>query len=342
MMMQWLTRWKLSWQARRQQRAEGAASNDESLVAFLNDRLGRAGWITGAALLLLFLYFGVGGIALSTVDDDLAFRPSPADLPPGGSVAVAMSSGLLDRELNTHRWTPDDPWFFPTGLIDNMPAFQTGMRQTTQQFLLELKDQVARARGSGSTAPDLEKAFADLSYPPDRWWLGTDWPWIRGSSTSYYRDAVTELRRYNSRVGNGQALFERRADTLNAVLDRLALSLGSASAQLDQHVANHAGKGLIDWQSDNVFYNVRGQAYAAHMILRGLREDYGGLIRQRELATVWGELMRSLEALIAIDPLIVANSDPQGLLINNHLTAQGVLLMRARTELREITAILQK
>jgi hypothetical protein len=40
--------------------------------------------------------------------------------------------------------------------------------------------------------------------------------------------------------------------------------------------------------------------------------------------------------------LIVWNGYPDGLLIPNHLAAQGFYLLRARTQLRELTSILLK
>lgn len=339
-MMMWLTRIKLHWKAWRQRVAEGSTSG---VLGVFKPEGPVSRSIVGAAVfgLVFVLYYGVGGFLISTIDDDQAFRPSPQDLPPNGSVTVAMMSGLMNRELNEHSWTADDPWFFPTALLDNMPAYQRGIRQMTLQVALELKDQVARTRGSGGIDADLEEAFSDLSYPPSRWWIGTDWPWIRSSSTSNYRDAVKALSRYNQRVAANDALFERRSDTLNAVLDRMALSLGAASNRLDKQVAQ-AGDKTLDFEADDAFYEVRGEAYAAYLILTGLQEDYAGLIRQRELANVWAELLKSLQELIALDPLIVANGEPGAMLVKNHLAEQGFSLLRARQQLREITAILQK
>jgi hypothetical protein len=43
-----------------------------------------------------------------------------------------------------------------------------------------------------------------------------------------------------------------------------------------------------------------------------------------------------------LDPLIVVNSEPDGLVAPSHLAVQGFYLLRARTRLREITNILLK
>ena len=85
-----------------------------------------------------------------------------------------------------------------------------------------------------------------------------------------------------------------------------------------------------------------GKIFEAHALLiedPNLRHEIEQLIRQRGLANVWAETMTSLEALLAIDPLVVLNSDG---VFKNHLSEQGFALLRARIQLREITAILQK
>lgn len=301
---------------------------------------GRLAWLAALPVAALFIYFVLGGLLIHKVDTDLAFRPGPADLPPGGSVAVGMASAVLNREVRDHHWTPDDPWFYPTLLLDNMPNFQRGIRYTVLQFTLELKDQVARLRGSGGTDSDLESAFADLSYPPNRWWVGAPWPWVRQSSRSSYLDGVDELRAFNQRLGAGRALYERRADSLDALLNRMALNLGAASAALDQHVSAHRGE-WFDNKADDIFYDTQGRAYASYLILAGLRQDYADLIRQRQIGNIWAEMMSNLEEVAAVRPLVVMNGERGGFLVN-HLSEQGFALERARNRLREINAILQK
>jgi len=44
----------------------------------------------------------------------------------------------------------------------------------------------------------------------------------------------------------------------------------------------------------------------------------------------------------SLSPLIVINGAPGALVQPNHLTTQGFYLLRARTQLEEITDILQK
>jgi Uncharacterized protein conserved in bacteria (DUF2333) len=289
---------------------------------------------------LLLLYYVIGAVVLTRIDDNLSFVPSGKDLPANGSRTVAVMSALMDREVNKHGWKPDNPWFYPTQLMDNMPNYQTGILKTVRQTALELKDHVARLRGAGGTDKDLEDAYQSLNFPPDKWFVNTSAPFVSSSSGNNYDRAVASLRKYNARVAAGQALYEKRSDTLSATLDRLALSLGNASNALDQQ-AEAGQKKLLDLQADDVFYDTRGQAYAAYLILAAMRDDYSDLIAARQLNKLWDDMQQDLRELVLVDPLVVTNGKSGGF-IPNDLQAQNAKLGQVRSRLREITSILQQ
>jgi len=303
-----------------------------SVLAFITQSL--PVFITTLAVVFILLYYSLGGLIISTVDDNPAFRPAEADLPPGGSVAVAMTSAVLDREVNVHGWTPDDPWFYPSAFLDNMPAYQSGIRMAVYRFAAALQDRQP-------DDPDLALAHTELAYPPNRWWIGPDWPWIRTASGSRYDDAIDHIRAYNARVANGSAPLVRDAATLAMMLEHLAGALAEGEGTLDRHLATGEVEDGERMGNDEVFYMVRGEAYASMLILGGLREDFAPLIRQRQLSARWANMARSLEATVAIDPLIVTTGDPGSFLIKNHLMEQGFALQRAKEQLQALAADLR-
>lgn len=287
------------------------------------------------AVVVLLLYFGIGGLLASKIDDNPAFRPAEVDLPPGGSVAVAMTSAVLNREVNEHGWTPDNPWFFPSALLDNMPAYQRGIHMAVYRFAAALE-----ARQPADA--DLVRAHQALATPPERWWLGTDWPWVRTSAASQYDDAVDYIRAYNARVANGSAPLVRDAATLSMMLEHLASALLEGEEALGRHVSGGEAVEGKRLGNDEIFYAVRGEAYASMLILAGLREDFAPLIRQRQLSARWAAAARSLEATVNINPLIVTAGDPGSLLVKNHLMEQGFAVQRAREQLLALAADLRK
>lgn len=304
-----------------------------ALLAFITGS--RTLFLAVLALWFLLIYFGLGALVISRVDDNPAFRPAEADLPPGGSVAVAMTSALIDREVNGHGWVPDDPFFYPTALLDNMPAFQRGIRMAAYRFVTALATRQP-------TDEDLQEAQEALSVRPDRWWVGTDWPWLRAPAGSRYDDAVDFIRAYNTRIAEGSAPWVRDAPTLALLLEHLANALSEGEQALERHMTGGEtipGKRL---GNDEIFYAIRGEAYASLLILSGLREDFAPLIRERELSAEWASVARSLETAVNINPLVVTVGDPGSLLVKNHLMEQGFAVQRARQRLLALAATLRK
>ncbi|MCK5042223.1 MAG: DUF2333 family protein, partial [Sphingomonadales bacterium] len=95
-------------------------------------------------------------------------------------------------------------------------------------------------------------------------------------------------------------------------------------------------------KSDDLFYNVKGQTYAYLLILEALGEDYSSIIENRELHQAYTQMLDSFRELAALDPFVVTNNGLDDQFLPNHLAAQGFYLLRARTQLREITNILLK
>jgi hypothetical protein len=290
----------------------------------------------------LLLYYPVGMIWVHTIDDDLDFQAPRAEAEQGGSATVSMAAALIEREVDHHRWVANDPFFEPAWMLDNMPAYQQGIISALARFAFELTDQIARIRGSSQTDTDLQEAAGLLQYSGTKWIFDFSTSLApTATSEAQYRKARKALLAYNRRLGGGSAVFERRADNLLATLDRIALDLGASSAALDERVAEHSGD-LIDFEADDLFYNVKGQVYAYYLVLRELSRDFEGVITERDLNKVWSQMLSSLHAAAALDPWVIVNGTPDGQILPSHLAAQGFYLLRARTQLREITNILLK
>lgn len=295
-----------------------------------------------AILLVAVFYYPVGMLLTHAIDDDPAFRPSAAELPPNGSRAVAMAAALIDREVNQNRWVANDPFFLPPAALDNMPNFQQGIVSALARFSFELTDQIGRTRGSSQTDADLQSAAGQLQYSGKIWVFDLSTSLApTTTSEARYRAARAALLRYNERLAGGTAVFERRSDNLLATLDRIALDLGSSSASIDDHIAERSGL-FIDTRGDDLFYSVKGQTYAYYLLLRELGADYGNVISERELNNAYAQMLDSMRDAAMLDPWVVVNGRPDGQFMPSHLAAQGFYLLRARTRLREITNILLK
>ncbi len=294
--------------------------------------LGRAlRWVALALVAVLLLYFPIGMLIVNEVDADPSFSPPAAATPEGSSHAVAMAAALIDREVNVHRWVANDPFFLPGAALDNMPNFQQGIIASLARFAFELTDQIGRSRGSSAADRDLQEAAGLLQYSGTTWIFNFSTSLMpTATSEQQYRRAAEALTAYNLRVSRGEALFDRRADNLQATLDRIASDIGNLSAQLDHQVRDRSGD-WIDFEADDVFYRVKGQMYAYELILRG-----------RNVVYQFDQLIQSMDEASQLQPWVVVNGRPDAQFQPSHLAAQGFFLLRARTQLREITNILQK
>lgn len=293
----------------------------------------------GVLLTLVVVYYVGGAVWVHEIDDDPAFD-AEAVVPANASRAVAVAADLVDREVNQNRWVANDPFFEPGYLLDNMPAYQTGIVSAVGRFTTELRDRVARVRGSSAVDPDLESAAGRLNYPGDVWifeWSGTP---VQPSSESQYRRGIEDLRHYNERLAQGQAVYERRADNLLATIDRISGDLGAASAALTIEV-DEGSTNFLDFNADGMFYSIKGKLYAYYLILRALEQDFPDVIREKNLQASWAELLTSLRLGATLYPWVVSNGPLDSMATPNHLAAEGFLLLRVRTKLDEIMDILR-
>ncbi len=295
----------------------------------------------GALLaVVLLLYYPAGAFWIHRIDDDPNFQAPEA--PMGASRAVALAAALIEREVDTHRWVASDPFFLPGAALDNMPNFQQGIVAALARFAVEMTDQIGRSRGSSQADPDLEKAAGLLKYPGTVWLFDLSTSWVpTASSGTQYRAARRALLAYNERLSLGRATFERRADNLLAALERIVADIGSASAVLDQHLEERAGA-PIDFRADDIFYNTKGRLYAYALLLRELGQDFQPILAEREVQAVWRQMADSMAAAAALQPWVVLNGAPDSQFLPSHLAAQGFYLLRARTQLREVTNVLLK
>ena len=298
------------------------------------------GYGVGFVIAAIVAYYVIGMALTNRISDDVD-QPS-SETVPGASRAVQMAADLIYRETEQNSWVANNPFFLPGYMLDNMPNFQQGIIYAIGRFAIEMSDQLGRTRASSEVDKDLEDAAGKLKFPGTVWLFDFETSWAPTTpADKQYAAARRALSAYNQRLAAGDATFEKRADNLQATLERMTADLGSSSAIIDQHLT-HAGGWGIDTKVDNIFYNVKGRLYGYYMILRELGADFERVIQDRELTAAWGQMLVSMRAAAALDPLVIMNGTPDGLIFPSHLSVQGFYLLRARTQLREITNILQK
>jgi len=302
----------------------------------------RIGTGVGILFIAALLYYPIGMLVTHKINDDVQYSVSKGEQLPNGSRAVTIAIKLIERETQDSTWTANKPIVFPSSMLDNMPNFQVGQIYAVSRFAIEMTDVLGRTRGTSQVDEDLDKASGLLKYD------GTIWHWDpstsllpTASAEKQYRAATKSLRRYNERLNDGSAVLDRRADNLIAFLERVSNDLGSVSATLDQRAIG-SNLGWFDTDADDIFYSTKGRLYGYFMILRELGVDFQSVLAEKNVENVWQQMLDSLRTAAEMDPLIISNGANDGMFAPSHLAVQGFYLLRARTQLKEVSNILLK
>jgi hypothetical protein len=160
-------------------------------------------------------------------------------------------------------------------------------------------------------------------------------------SQDQYLAAQALLGKYNERLAKGQATFDRRADNLMEALDGIANDLGSSSADIDTRIRDYSGR-FFDSGAADQFYLVKGRLYADLLLLRELKRDFADIIKEKQLDKTWESMLESFKEGSELGHFFIINASPDDQFLPNHLATQGFYLLRARTQLYEVTNILLK
>ncbi|MGQ0676767.1 MAG: DUF2333 family protein [Rhodospirillales bacterium] len=316
-----------------------APSFDDEAPPSEQKRPRRAGWILllGFAAALA-LYYPLGMFFLHAIDDDPDFAAPPP--PIGASRAVALAASLIEREVDRRHWAANDPFFLPGAMLDNMPAFQTGVVAGLARATQALAEQT-RPRGQARLDADLDRAVGLLKSPGNVWIF--DWRSGFGataSSEAQYRAARKALGAYNERLSAKRAALERRPDALLGVLEAAAADIDAQSALIEAHIAQSAGN-LLDLAADEVFFAAKGRLYAYSLFLRELGADFDRALAEKKAEPAWKRMLGALGEAAQLHPLIVFNGAPDSVLLPSHLAGLGYAILRARARMAEAAAALR-
>jgi hypothetical protein len=228
----------------------------------------------------------------------------------------------------------------PPGLwLDNIPSWEYGVLVQVRDLSRALRKDFARSQSQSAEDGDLAKAEPLFNFD--------NRSWVLPSSESQYRDGITALNRYQSRLSDPSqknALFYARADNLNNWLGDVGTRLGSLSQRLSASVgrvklnSTLKTEAIVDvkpgevpqvdeeivetpWlQIDNVFYEARGQAWALSHLLRAIEVDFADVLAKKNATVSVRQIIRELEA--SQEPLwspMVLNGSAFGVLANHSL-----------------------
>ena len=264
------------------------------------------------------------------------------------SAIAQVTADLTDFNVNQNPWVSSmilyKMGFFglswdSTPFFDNKASFQRGVNQAVRRTSIELVDTLARVRGTSQIDQNLQDARGNLQFDEYSWYFGLSPFGPKTPTPSYYRAAIGDLRAFNQRLAACDSVFDARADNLDQFIDRIANDIGSTSDILRRRSENFNG-GWFDTRADDRFWFAFGQLYGYYGILHAAQADFRDVIAQRGLTQLWATLEEQLRASLRIQPAIISNGAESGALMPSHLATFGFYILRVRTNLLEIRAVL--
>ena len=234
----------------------------------------------------------------------------------------------MEFELQQRRWG-----WRPNDLVqytDNVNNFQLGLLEATRRSTRMLAERISRTGTTNILDENLETAM--------NWFMVKADSYLFPSAEEKYKEGLQELRKYKQRLLRGEADFYTRADNLIPLVSAFADLLGSCDQNLVKKTEKN-GKPVTSSTADDYFYYAKGAASAILPILEAVAQDFHETLETRRAGDVLHHAIHSCHEASGLEPLIVLESDMDGLFAN-HRANMAAYISHARFYLDVLAATL--
>ncbi len=275
-----------------------------------------------------------------------------------GYVTVAALERVAETLLDKAGGYLSNDVMPPGVLLDNLPSWEYGVLVQVRDLARALRNDWSRSQSQSVEDRDLATAEPQFNVNSESWMFPP--------SESEYREGVEALRRYRLRLNDESqqdSQFYARADNLVAWLavvekrlgslsQRLSASVGQARINTDLAGESSAENATIrpgelkvktSWlEIDDVFYQARGTTWALVHFLRGVEQDFNGILRNKNAMTSLRQVIRELEASQhAIWSPMILNGSGFGILAN-HSLVMASYVSRANSAVIDLRSLLER
>jgi hypothetical protein len=229
----------------------------------------------------------------------------------------------------------------PFVFLDNIPSWELGVINQMRDLGRVMRDDYTRSQSQSKEDPDVAEGAPKFFYDNNSWVFPT--------TESEYRDGIRYFTSYRDRLaaGDPDTVFYARADNLREWLSQVEKRLGSLTRRLGNSVAGSrinddlAGDAAAEaagaqpdtvdvrtswWQTDNIFYEARGTAWALVHFFRAAEFDFSNVLTDKNAEASVRQIIRELEA--SLSPMrspMVLNGGGYGLTANHSLVMANYL-----------------
>ncbi len=272
-----------------------------------------------------FLYYPLGGWFVNKIDTTTDYE---INTPNDQSATVEMMSFLIHREVTENMWTPNLPFMFPSYFLDNMPSFQLGMLSSLKTMSAAMSAKLDKMVATKDELP-LKKAADFLKYPGTIWMFSPQNKLLPAPSAgSQYRKARKQLIAYNQALRDGSAVFYKSPQDLAFFIQRICNDLWRSNKSLEERIRENSSD-FFDFSADEVFYFQKGKVYVYYLLLKTLAHDYKDIIVSYDVYQPLTNMLKSMESVVRLSPMIVRNGVPDSSFAPNSLLSAGYYTVKA-------------
>lgn len=278
---------------------------------------------TFALLGFIFIYYGIGATVSSKINKSLDAEinlPSPAT-----KQTTAALAYVLKTQVDDTAWVPALPIIFPAAILDNLPNFQLGVKDSARY--------VTKKLASFYIDNNLKEAAALLDYPADIWLFSkTQTDQFTPGSAKQYRKAIAEILKFKPNIDNSKITEKQELHYLLSTLNTL---LKRRINQLSKQVQEHNTE-ILDFSADNVFYYTQGTVYTIYYILSAATKDYQDIIVASDQYEHLMSALKYLKDAEELSPVSIQNGAPEDMYTANHLLYLAYYLSEAKNQINQI------
>jgi len=276
-------------------------------------------------LIILFIfgtYYGIGATVSSNINNRLnaditAHRNQPT--------TINALSYVLKTQVDEQPWTPALPIIFPASILDNMPNFQIGAKESANYFLKKFAKRYQNEA--------LKEAGELLDYPSNIWLFSqTKDDKMSPGSAKQYRKALAKIEKAVIKEQTEEQI--RRQDFLYFLKGANNL-LKKQISTLNKHVLEHESE-ILDFNADDIFYRAEGTVYTLHYMLSAIAKDYQKQILESEQYENLTTALKFLADANALAPISIKNAAPNDIYAANHLLYLAFYLSQTQLYLQKI------
>jgi hypothetical protein len=273
--------------------------------------------------LIIGIYYGIGAAISSKINSNLEkeYKTFSTD----NQNTLQALAHVIKEQVDKQAWTPALPMIFPASVLDNLPNFQLGAKNTANFFLKRM--------AKYHKNKNLKEATKLLDYNPTIWLFSqTKENKLAPGSAKQYRNALTYIK---TAIKEDFKHYQPSLDDLLYILKNTNILLDMKINELDKHINEHSSE-LLDFKADDLFYDTLGSAYTLHYLLSAVIKDYQNQIVSTEQYENITSALYFLENAIKLKPVTVKNSAPNDIYGANHLYYLAYYLSRAQYYTQEM------